>query len=82
MSLSIQVEVIAELAKLRFGAMIDWCRSNNLAFAVRCGGHSYEGFSQSASIVIDKRLMNSITVDTTTKTATAPPRDRAHRCCR
>jgi hypothetical protein len=52
------------------GVMIDWCRGNNLAFAVRCGGHSYEGFSQSASVVIDTRLMNSITVDATTKTAT------------
>jgi FAD/FMN-containing dehydrogenase len=52
------------------GIMVDWCRSNNLAFAVRCGGHSYEGFSQSTSVVIDTRLMNSITVDAATKTAT------------
>ena len=25
--------------------MIDWVRSNNLSFGIRCGGHSYEGFS-------------------------------------
>jgi hypothetical protein len=43
--------------------MVDWCRSNGLSFAVRCGGHSYEGFSQSASVVIDIRLMNAITGD-------------------
>ena len=52
------------------GVMIDWCRSNNMPFAVRCGGHSYEGFSQSASVVIDLRLMNSIAIDVATKTAT------------
>ena len=42
------------------GVMVDWCRSNGLPFAVRCGGHSYEGFSQSTSVVIDMRLMNAI----------------------
>ena len=50
-------------------AMIDWCRSNNLPFAVRCGGHSYEGFSQSTSVVIDTRLMNAIRVDAKATTA-------------
>src|SRR3984885_3383134 len=50
--------------------MINWCRSNRLPFAIRCGGHSYEGLSQSASVVIDTRLMNAITVDQTTNTAT------------
>src|SRR3984893_7332326 len=53
-----------------FGVMVDWCRSNNLPFALRSGGHSYEGLSQSASVVIDTRLINAITVDKTTKTAT------------
>jgi FAD/FMN-containing dehydrogenase len=52
------------------GVMVDWCRSNNVSFAVRCGGHSYEGFSQSKSVVIDTRLMNAVTVDAATKTAT------------
>src|SRR5271167_264312 len=35
--------------------VVDWCRSNSLPFAVRCGGHSYEGLSQSADVVIDTR---------------------------
>jgi FAD binding domain/Berberine and berberine like len=50
--------------------MLDWCRSNGLPFAVRCGGHSYEGFSQSTSVVIDMRLRNAITVDAKADTAT------------
>src|ERR1700730_8909300 len=41
--------------------MTDWVRSNNLSFAIRCGGHSYEGFSQSADVVIDLRGLQSIT---------------------
>jgi FAD/FMN-containing dehydrogenase len=52
------------------GVMVDWCRTNSLSFAVRCGGHSYEGFSQSASVVIDMRLMNTIAVDPRTSSAT------------
>jgi FAD/FMN-containing dehydrogenase len=50
--------------------MVAWARSNGLAFAVRSGGHSYEGFSQSASVVIDTRLMNRIDVNTRAKTMT------------
>src|SRR3984957_4641745 len=45
--------------------MIDWVRSNNLSFGIRCGGHSYEGFSQSRDVVIDLRSLKEITVDTT-----------------
>lgn len=52
------------------GAMVDWCRSNNVPFAMRSGGHSYEGFSQSASVVIDTRLMNAIKIDAANKTVT------------
>ena len=51
-------------------AMVSWCRSNNLPFALRSGGHSYEGFSQSASVVIDTRMMNQITFDRTARTMT------------
>jgi hypothetical protein len=49
--------------------MVDWCRSNNLPFAIRCGGHSYEGLSQSTSVVIDTRLMDAVSVDAKTDTA-------------
>jgi hypothetical protein len=52
------------------GVMIDWCRSNNLPFALRSGGHSYDGFPQSSSVVIDTRLLSAITVDKATSTAT------------
>ena len=51
--------------------MVDWVRSNQLSFAVRCGGHSYEGFSQSTDVVIDLRGMADVTVDTTTNFVTA-----------
>jgi hypothetical protein len=44
--------------------MIDWARSNNLSFGIRCGGHSYEGFSQSQDVVIDLRGLEDISVDT------------------
>jgi FAD binding domain/Berberine and berberine like len=50
--------------------MVKWCRSNNLPFAVRCGGHSYEGFSQSSSVVIDTRLIAAIVIKKQTQTAT------------
>jgi hypothetical protein len=50
--------------------MIDWVRSNNLSFGIRCGGHSYEGFSQSQDVVIDLRGLQDISVDTTTGTVT------------
>ena len=40
----------------RSASLVDWCRSNDLPFALRSGGHSCEGFSQSSSVVIDTRL--------------------------
>jgi FAD/FMN-containing dehydrogenase len=51
--------------------MVDWCRSNRVPFALCSGGHCYEGFSQSSSVVIDTRLMRAVTVDARTMTATA-----------
>jgi FAD/FMN-containing dehydrogenase len=42
---------------------IDWVRGNALPFALRSGGHSYEGFSQSSAVVIDTRLMNRVDLD-------------------
>jgi FAD/FMN-containing dehydrogenase len=50
--------------------MTDWVRSNNLSFAIRCGGHSYEGFSQSQDVVIDLRGLQDINVDTAGGTVT------------
>lgn len=45
---------------------IDWLRSKNIPFALRSGGHSFEGFSQSTSVVVDTRLMNTIALDAKT----------------
>jgi|SRR5271165_1092492 len=50
--------------------MVDWVRANNLNFAVRCGGHSYEGFSQSTAVVIDVRGLSKIAVDKTAGSVT------------
>jgi FAD/FMN-containing dehydrogenase len=51
-------------------AMVDWVRDNNLPFAVRCGGHSYEGFSESTGIVIDLRPMAAARIDKAGRTLT------------
>jgi len=48
--------------------LIKWARTNNLPFALRSGGHSYEGFSQSSSVVIDTRLMKDVNFDPTNQT--------------
>jgi FAD/FMN-containing dehydrogenase len=45
--------------------MVDWVQANNQSFAVRSGGHSYEGFSQSANVVIDLRGLKTIAIDAT-----------------
>jgi len=51
--------------------MVDWVRSNGLNFAVRCGGHSYEGLSQSSDVAIDVRGLKQITVDKASNLVTA-----------
>jgi FAD/FMN-containing dehydrogenase len=43
--------------------MVDWVRSHGLNFAVRCGGHSYEGLSQTSGVAIDVRGLKQIVVD-------------------
>jgi FAD/FMN-containing dehydrogenase len=43
--------------------LVDWARGNELRFALRSGGHSFEGFSQSDDVVIDTREMAGITLD-------------------
>jgi FAD/FMN-containing dehydrogenase len=44
-----------------------WAANNGLRFAVRSGGHSYEGFSQSPDLVIDVRGMTGIKLATDKK---------------
>ena len=54
-----QVRVIAASAKA-VSTTILWATDNGVSFAVRSGGHSYEGFSQSPDLVIDVRGMAGI----------------------
>ena len=51
-------------------AMVDWARTHDLSFALRCGGHSFEGLSQSGHLVIDTRLLNRIDFDRVSGLAT------------
>jgi FAD/FMN-containing dehydrogenase len=53
--------------------MIEWLRAHRLPFAVRSGGHCFEGFSQSDSVVLDTRLMNRIDLDAATGTIATGP---------
>src|SRR5579872_4439031 len=54
-----QVRVVASSAQA-VGATIRWATGNGVSFAIRSGGHSYEGLSQSADLVIDVRGMNAV----------------------
>ena len=54
-----RVRVVAASAAA-VGATILWATSNGLGFAIRSGGHSFEGFSQSPDLVIDVRGMAGI----------------------
>ena len=54
-----RVRVIAGSAK-SVASTILWATSNGVNFAVRSGGHSYEGYSQSPDLVIDVRGMAAI----------------------
>jgi FAD/FMN-containing dehydrogenase len=54
-----RVRVIAGSAKA-VSTTVLWAMNNGLSFAIRSGGHSYEGFSQSPDLVIDVRGMQGI----------------------
>jgi FAD/FMN-containing dehydrogenase len=54
-----RVSVVAGSAKTVSTTML-WAMNNGLSFAIRSGGHSYEGFSQSSDLVIDVRGMKGI----------------------
>ena len=53
--------------------MVRWLRFHDIPFALRSGGHCLEGFSESDSVVIDTRLMNTIEIDTANRTVTVGP---------
>src|SRR3954467_3955659 len=54
--ISPKVRVVAA-SPAAVGATILWATRNGVRFAVRAGGHSYEGFSQHPDLVIDVRGM-------------------------
>jgi FAD/FMN-containing dehydrogenase len=54
-----RVRVVAGSAAA-VGTAIRWAADNGLGFAIRSGGHSYEGLSQSPDLVIDVRGMTAI----------------------
>lgn len=51
-------------------AVVTWVKNNGLAFAVRSGGHSYEGFSNSREVVIDVGGLSAVTFDKSNLTVT------------
>ena len=54
-----RVRVVAASAAA-VSSTILWATNNGLGFAIRSGGHSYEGFSQSPDLVIDVRGMKGV----------------------
>jgi FAD/FMN-containing dehydrogenase len=60
-NLTPQLRILCKTADA-VSAVISWARTNSVSFSVRGGGHSYEGLSQSTSVVIDGRAMRSIEV--------------------
>lgn len=61
-----RVRVVVGSAKAVSSAML-WAANNGLRFAIRSGGHSYEGHSQSPDLVIDVRGMAAIKLSTDKK---------------
>lgn len=58
-TVSPSVRVLCKTSEAVAGCIL-WAKQNNVPLAMRNGGHSYEGFSQTTGIVIDVRLMNTI----------------------
>ena len=64
-----QVRVVASTAQA-VGNTIRWATGNGVSFAIRSGGHSYEGFSQSADLVMDVRGMAGVQLSADKKSVT------------
>lgn len=64
-----QVRVVASSAQA-VGSTIRWATSHGVSFAIRSGGHSYEGFSQNPDLVIDVRGMAAIELAANKKSVT------------
>src|SRR6201996_2104104 len=64
-----QVRVVASSPQA-VGQTIRWATGNGVSFAIRSGGHSYEGFSQSADLVVDVRGMAAVQLSADKKSVT------------
>jgi FAD/FMN-containing dehydrogenase len=64
-----QVRVVASSPQA-VASTIRWATNNGVSFAIRSGGHSYEGFSQSADLVIDVRGMAAVLLSADRKSVT------------
>ncbi len=65
-------EGIAVCASPRDAAVcVKWARETGTPFAIRSGGHSYAGFSNSDGLVIDVKGMRAVSVDPSHGTVTA-----------
>lgn len=51
--------------------LVDGARDAQIPFAIRSGGHSFEGFSQSDVLSIDVRPLNRISIDPAARSMTA-----------
>ena len=54
-------------------AIVKWLSSNRVAFAVRSGGHSFEGYCNSPEVVVDLRELDSVAFDRGTRIVTLGP---------
>jgi FAD/FMN-containing dehydrogenase len=54
-------------------AIVKWLGANRAAFAVRSGGHSFEGYCNSPEVVVDLRELDSVAFDRGTGTVTLGP---------
>jgi hypothetical protein len=61
MQVAPQVRVVASSPQA-VGSAVRWAKANGVGFAIRSGGHSYEGFSQNSDLVIDVRGISTIAV--------------------
>jgi FAD/FMN-containing dehydrogenase len=62
-----QVRVVASSPQA-VGNTVRWAVNNGVSFAIRSGGHSYEGLSQSADLVVDVRGMSALQLSADKKT--------------
>ena len=54
-------------------AIVKWLSSSRVAFSVRSGGHSFEGYCNSPEVVVDLRELDSVAFDRGTRIVTLGP---------